>query len=239
MSSSLAQRHRVPEVMDDPGLDRARHEAALAGLARLNRLAAPARAIWRGVRSRLGAHEPLRILDLGCGSGDVSLAAATHAAEEALFVELTGCDLSDVATDIATSTETPSRVEARFVTCDALDLAALRTLEVRPHIVMTSLFMHHLDPRDAVTLMGNMRALASDLVVVDDLIRDRVGYVLAAVGSRLLTRSDVVHTDALRSVRAAFSPTEVLGLAREAGLEDITLSRHWPARFLMMARGAA
>ena len=239
MPAGLAQRHRVPEVMDDPALDRASHEAALAGLARLNRLAAPGRAIWRGVRQRVGAHEPLRILDLACGSGDVGIEVASRAADEGVSVELVGCDLSPVAVAAANGAEVPERVEARFEECDVLDLDALRELESRPHLVMTSLFLHHLEPADAVKLMANMRELSRGLVVIDDLIRDRVGLVLAGVGSRLLTRSAVVHTDALRSVRAAFAPTEVLGLARDAGLAGITLNRHWPARFLLVAEGGA
>ena len=155
MSAGLAQRHRVPEVMDDPGLDRASHEAALAGLARLNRLAAPGRAIWRGLRQRLGAHEPLRILDLACGSGDVGLDVAQQAAAEGIFVELVGCDLSEVAIDTASAAKVPGRVEARFATCDVLDLDALREVEAEPHVVMTK-GMNIINPTATLVSAGMM-----------------------------------------------------------------------------------
>jgi len=66
--------------------------------------------------------------------------------------------------------------------------------------------------------------------VVDDLIRSRLGYALAWSGTRLLSRSWVVHTDGPLSVRAAFTPAELRRLAAEAGLTTAELVPFWPER---------
>ena len=49
-------------------------------------------------------------------------------------------------------------------------------------------------------------------VGVADLDRTRRGLALAWLGSRVLSRSHIVHFDAIASVRAAFSPREALEL---------------------------
>jgi hypothetical protein len=74
------------------------------------------------------------------------------------------------------------------------------------------------------------------MVAVDDLRRNRLGTALAVVGMQFLTRCDVVHTDGLRSVRAAFTIDEAAGLAQRAGLGNYTIRSHWPFRFLLTSR---
>jgi hypothetical protein len=78
-----------------------------------------------------------------------------------------------------------------------------------------------------------MAAVARHLVLVNDLVRSRGGLIVAAAAARIFTRSPVVWTDAARSVRAAFTASELTELARSAGMHDIRLTRHWFCRMLL------
>jgi hypothetical protein len=98
---------------------------------------------------------------------------------------------------------------------------------------MCSLFLHHLDEPQAVELLRRMSESARHLVLVNDLIRGRLGYALAWLGTRLLTRSRVVHVDGPLSVEGAFTRAEALELAERAGLHGATIVRRWPCRFLL------
>jgi hypothetical protein len=60
-----------------------------------------------------------------------------------------------------------------------------------------------------------------------------LGLGLAYVVSRAITRCDVVHVDAVRSVRAAFTIAELRQMATQADLADATITRCWPARMLL------
>jgi hypothetical protein len=53
-----------------------------------------------------------------------------------------------------------------------------------------------------------------------------------------LSRSAVVHADGPQSVAAAFTPIEVLTLARRAGLHTARVSSQWPCRFLLSVERA-
>jgi hypothetical protein len=81
-----------------------------------------------------------------------------------------------------------------------------------------------------------MAQSAGRLVLVNDLRRSVVGLLLAHVGARILSTSEVVHTDGPRSVRAAFTREEVEALAGKAGLQGAKIERRWPCRFLLTWR---
>lgn len=228
---TLARRDRRPELMDDPHLDAAEHRRALAGLARLNAFSGAVGALWRPIRQfarDLG--RPVRILDVASGSGDVPLGLWQRAAKAGVPVEIVGCDISPTAVAAATERAVGTKVE--FFPHDVLkdDLAG------GYDVVTCSLFLHHLDEADAVTLLQRMNRAATGLGLVSDLARSPLNYGLVWFASHALTRSKVVHYDGLVSVRAAFTPAEAKELAEEAGLKNVAVASRFPCRFLLTWR---
>ena len=226
---SLARRDRIPELMDDPGLDPEEHRRALAGLARLNRWSRSADVLWRPIRDHARAvGRPVRVLDVATGSGDVPLALARRAGRGGLPVEVAGCDISPTAVAAAT---------ARGVTAFVHDV--LRDpLPGGYDVVTCSLFLHHLSDDDAVTLLGRMKDAAGSLILVNDLSRSRFSYLATWAACHLLTRSPVVRFDGPASVRSAYTPAEALALAERAGLTGATVGARFPCRFLLQWRRA-
>lgn len=233
MMISLNARHLTPEVMDQQNLDPQRHRQALRGLGRVNRLSRTAGILWKRIRT-LEPHATgarLRVLDLACGGGDVLLDLAERSRSHPIPIDFFGSDLSPTAILHATeAAERRGNSNVTFSQADALhdDLSG----EVFD-IVYCTLFLHHLNHDNATTLMRRMTVLASQAVLIDDLRRTGLGYVLAWVGCRMLSRSPIVHADGPSSARAAFTEQEVLQMAAEAGMQVASLTRHWPQRFLL------
>ena len=100
-------------------------------------------------------------------------------------------------------------------------------------MVYCTLFAHHLDEVDVVRLLEVMALRSRKLVLVDDLIRSRIGFALAWMGTRLLSRSWVVHTDGPLSVRGAFQPDEMMSIAKQAGMKNAQIKCSWPERYLL------
>lgn len=227
--ASLGRRERIPELMDDPGIDPAAHRAALAGLARINRISCSADILWPPIRKLL-QRDPtrtLRVLDVATGSGDVPHALAKRGERR---LEVAGCDIS--ATAIQDANENSAAHAIRYFTHDAIR----EPLPTGFDVVTCSLFLHHLSEADAVALLQRMRDAAGELVLVNDLERSRLSYVLAWLGTRLLSRSQVVRFDGPASARSAFTPKEAQRLADEAGLKGATVGRRWPCRYLLSWR---
>ncbi|MFO0807510.1 MAG: methyltransferase domain-containing protein [Gemmataceae bacterium] len=172
---------------------------------------------------------PLRVLDVACGAGDVLVRLVRRAAHTGLRLAATGIDRSPVAISLASEHARATNTEVRFVVADALQGDWPGDYDA----VVSSLFLHHLSDTDAMTLLRRMGNSAGRLVLVNDLRRSQMGYLLAWVGTRLLSRSSVVHYDGPISVTSAWTTDEALHLATASGLTGARCDRRWPFRFLL------
>jgi hypothetical protein len=103
-------------------------------------------------------------------------------------------------------------------------------------VALCSLFLHHLDDADAVSLLRHMATAARVGVVISDLIRSRMGLVLAVIGTTVLCSSRVARVDGPMSVRAARTMSEYRVLVDRAGLSAATIRRAWPERAVITWR---
>ena len=167
---------------------------------------------------------------LRSGGGDVVLGVAKLAVRHGVAVETHGCDINSTAVEFAQSVANQAELSGtKFFQLNVL----VDPLPEDYDVLMSTLFFHHLGNDDAKNLLGHMAKSAKSCVLVDDLCRNRLGYLYAWVGGRLLTRSHIVHADGPLSVRAAYTIAEFRRLAQDAGLRDAQFRRHWPQRFLM------
>jgi 2-polyprenyl-3-methyl-5-hydroxy-6-metoxy-1,4-benzoquinol methylase len=227
----ITHRHREAELMDDPALDEAEHRAALRGLRRVNQLSRTAAALWGPIHrlANTPGHGPVSVLDIATGSGDVPIALARRAARDNVKLLVAACDVSERAIAMAKDRAAAAGACVDFSCADAIR----DPLPGDYDVVTCSLFMHHLDADDVVGLLYKMRAAARRMVLVSDLSRSRAGLTLAWLVTRLFSRSRVVRTDAVLSVRGAFTIEEFRALSDEAGLEGATIRPCWPYRFLV------
>jgi len=241
----LAHRQLEGELMDDPGVDPRAHADALRGLGRINGLSRTGAALWPAVERILRSRpdgpgpsvhsghpgplgQPRTLLDIATGGGDVAIALSRLARRKGYPLTVEGCDISPTALGFATGQAARASASVHFFRLDVLS----ESFPCHYDIITATLFLHHLTDGQIVGLLGKLSAHA-DHVVISDLIRNRTGYCLATLGTRLLSRSRIVHVDGQRSVRAALTLAEARGLTHRAGLEGATFRRHWPSRFLM------
>jgi SAM-dependent methyltransferase len=226
----LSLRRRQAELMDQPGLDPARHSQALRGLERINFWSRSAAILWPPlVELARRSKRPLRVLDLATGAGDLPIRLWHWAQRANVPLSIDGCDRSPDAVAYARDRASARGARVRFFECDALG----EPLPAGYDMVVSSLFLHHLEDEEAVRLLRRMAEAAGRMVLVNDLVRTRAGFLLAYVGTRLLSRSAIVHTDGPRSVEGAFTLSEAHTLAQRAGLAAVTVARRWPCRFLL------
>jgi len=213
------------EMMDDPGLDLVEHRHALHGLARINRMsmaAAPVARAMRSLHERLG--RAVRVVDVAAGSGDVIIGAARSAGVD---TELVLTDISAVALEAAEKRGADAGIAIGTQRMDVLSAAL-----PEGDLVICTLFLHHLDEDGGVRVLSRMRDAAGASVLVSDLRRGVWGTGLSRAVPRMLTRSRVVHVDAVRSARAAWSMGELRTMLELAGMGDARVRAAFPARML-------
>jgi 2-polyprenyl-3-methyl-5-hydroxy-6-metoxy-1,4-benzoquinol methylase len=230
----LGARSREPEVMDSLDLEESSHKTALRGLARINSLSFTAKRIWKVIRSlTAGKEAALRVLDVACGGGDVALSLKRRAIREGVKLHVEGCDLHPGAIEYATQRAREAGLDIGFFEHDA----TTRAIPAGFDLVCSSLFLHHLSNREAAAFLRRLDA-SGKTIFVQDLLRSRLGYLMALAATKAVTRSPVVHVDGPRSVRAAFSLGEIRELVRGAGLEGAKIERCWPQRFSIIWEGS-
>lgn len=232
ISPTLSDRRLTPERMDDPALDAAEHRRALDGLARINRLSGTAGTLWpsllRAGRAARSAGRTLRVLDVACGGGDVAVALSLRARKAHVPIRVDGCDLSGRAIDRAMELAREHETDSDFFACDAIQSGLPDGYDA----VVCSLFVHHLTDAHARRLLQNLSRKAG-LVLISDLVRSRLAWTLTWLGTRVLSRSPVVHTDGPRSVEGAFTVSEMRSLLDATGMNAATIERVWPMRMLV------
>jgi 2-polyprenyl-3-methyl-5-hydroxy-6-metoxy-1,4-benzoquinol methylase len=219
---------RTPELMDDPALAAADHLHALRALGTINAVSQTAARLAAAVRRVAAASgiESLHVVDVACGGGDVTLSLARRLGPAS---RVTGIDVSDraierarhVAADRGIASATFERRDVVAEGCPACD------------VVVTSLFLHHLDDPVATNVLAAFREAARVGVVVSDLLRSRVGLWMAILGTRLLTTSRIARIDGPLSVHAARTLSEHRGLCAAAGLRNARVTRVWPERVMI------
>jgi SAM-dependent methyltransferase len=230
-------RHRanLTELMDEP-CSRDQLRGCLRDIARTNRWTLayrPALHFLDTFIHRLPPFaEPLRILDVACGYGDGLRRIERWAKARRVAVELTGLDLNPDAAAIAAEAS-PAASRIQWVSADIFQYVPPRP----PHLVVSSLFTHHLAEDEIIRFLLWMEQHAALGWFICDLSRAAVPYHLFRVFAKLARLHPFVQYDGPVSIARSFVPQEWRSMCAAVGLgaRDILIQSFKPAR-LCVAR---
>lgn len=153
------------------------------------------------------ANRPLRILDIGCGGGDLCRNLSNWARRASTPVDITGIDPNPRAIRYSRSQHLPNNV--RFMHCTATDLVHN---EQTFDVVLSNHLLHHLENSEVTSLCREAEKLTTGTVLFNDIRRSRTGYFLFGAISPLLFRKSFIVRDGLTSIRRSFQPKELKGI---------------------------
>ncbi len=210
-------------------VERARYRSAVAryvirggeqGKARLSVLSAALAPSTASLLGAAGVREGMRVLDLGCGGGDVTLALAQLVGAHGAVV---GIDVDDVQLDLARKDAADARIEhVEYRIGDAIDIDARDEYDV---VYARFLLTHLADP--AATLARMVTATKpGGIVVVEDLDHSAVySYpALPALADFVELYNEVARR---RGGDPEIGP-KLLGMFRAAGLVDLEVRTAQP-----------
>jgi hypothetical protein len=236
ITPDFSQRANLAELMDGP-CSRDVLRACLRDIARTNRLTFAYRPLlaWLTsvVRPLPPLAVPLRILDVGCGYGDGLRRIERWAARNRVPVDLVGIDLNPDATAIATEASDPSS-RIRWITADALTYRPAQP----PHLIVSSLFTHHLAEEQIVEFLKWMETHARLGWYINDLSRARIPYYFFRAFAKLARLHHFVQYDGPVSITRAFVTSEWQSMCHAAGLQDgdFEIQDFKPARLCVARR---
>jgi trans-aconitate methyltransferase len=178
-------------------------------------------------RLPLKPHEPVHIVDVGSGGGDLLRQIAGWVRRRGIAVQLTGIDLNPYAARAAAES-TPAELGISWVTADAL----LYRPEKPVDIVASSLTAHHLEDEEIVALLRWMESTARVGWFLNDLERSERTCRIFGWMARVLGWHKFVRHDGPVSFRRAFRKEDWVQLlaAAEISRDVVTVEQWRPGR---------
>jgi SAM-dependent methyltransferase len=226
----FSQRAELTERMDGPcSFEELRD--CLRGIERVSRLTLGYRPtiefLGRVVDAVPARDGPLRIVDVGCGYGEMLRRIEHWAGRRGLAVALTGVDLNPQAVRAAREA-TPAGSRIEWCVGDACSCAAAGEADV----VISSLLTHHLKEPEIVRFLIWMERTARVGWFISDLHRMPTPHRIFGAVMRFGWWHPFTRPDGLASIRRSFLAEDWQRMCAAAGLDPSTLSirEHRPAR---------
>ena len=195
-------RSEETEIMDDFSLEGEMFRDTLDKLETINRTLGGNVVTINGVK-KLIQNQPknktIKIIDLGCGHGDILRDLAKYGRKKGYAFQLIGIDANPDAVEYANelSTEYP---ELSF---QAVDIFSSDFKKLEYDVALCTLFAHHFKDDELKPLLKNLVSSANLGVVVNDLHRHKLAYYLFKLIG-LFIKNKMVREDGLTSILRAF-----------------------------------
>ena len=195
----------MPEWMDEPCTSDVL-AGCLRDLERVNRLTMSYRPtlgfLSRAIGRRAG-REPLHVVDVGSGYGDMLRVIYRWARRRGVQLRLTGIDLNPQAAAIAAEATRAAGLPADAIKWRSGDAMTERSTQ-SPDVVVSSLVAHHLSHAEVVRFVRWMEGRARVGWFINDLERQRMPARMFGVLARVMRWHRFVQHDGPVSFRRAF-----------------------------------
>jgi ubiquinone/menaquinone biosynthesis C-methylase UbiE len=232
MFSRFQKRRNELEHIDKGDYTPEEYEGCIVELKRVNRWMGDAWALDQWLLKEMGQSRRsfVSILDVGAGSGELLRITAGWASKNRRQVRLIGLELNERSA-AAINDESPTEISA--VRGDALQLPfADNSFDY----VISSLFTHHFNDDQIVTILREMNRVTRDRILIIDLHRHPIAYLLYTTVGRLVLHTRLLREDGALSILRSFKLAELAELASRAELTEIDVRRSFPFRVVLRAR---
>ena len=216
------------ELMDDFSMKGELLRDTLDKLGAINKWLGGNRVTLNGLRQLL-EHQPKEkvytIVDIGCGHGDILRLIAEYGRKHNYSFQLIGIDANQDAIDYAVELSA-AYDELSF---KKLDVFSEEFQAMEYDVVLSTLFLHHLDETEIRSLLQLMSTKAKLGVVVNDLHRHRLAYGLFKLLGTVISNHMIVQ-DGLTSILRAFKRKEIEQISDQLNLNS-QISWKWAFRY--------
>ncbi len=173
---------------------------------------------------------PIRLLDLGTGSGDGVRAIADNCRKNGVEIKITAIDANPFIVDFAQK-KSQNYPEIQYSVGDVFQADELFNTT---DIVTCNLFLHHFTDEQILSLLQKMKACKVKSVLINDLHRHPLAYHAFNALCRILRAPYIARVDGLLSIRKGFTHKELKNIPVQLNTPDYSLSWKWAFRYQLI-----
>ena len=230
MAPRFDQRLDAKEIMDDLTFSGKEMDQALRELEVINKWLGGNQLTLHGIdqltKSKTNG-QGLRIVDLGCGGGDMLKLIANKARRQNQKWDLVGVDANPYIIEYAQD-NTKDYPEINY---QIVNIFSESFKEQRWDIVLCTLFTHHFTDQELVRLLHQIKGQVRLGMVINDLHRHRLAYYSIKLLTKIFSRSYMVKNDGPISVLRGFSRYNWEKILQQAQIKDFSLHWRWAFRW--------
>ena len=225
---STKHRSEQREIMDDFTMRGKDLRDNLDILSRINWWLGGNHVTLDGIDKILKSENPkgkVKIVDLGCGNGDMLRRIANMGLQKGYQFELIGIDAN--ADTIAYAAELSN--SHNNISYFQLDIFSKEFEELEYDIAVSTLFLHHLKDEEIISKLNLLCKNASLGVVINDLHRNKLAYFLFNIISFFINNK-IIRNDGLISILRGFKKDELEHFSKMMGMR-FEIAWKWAFRY--------
>lgn len=237
MKVDTTYRSTAPEIMDDFQMEGEILRDALDKIASINQLLGGNKVTLEGVRSLISGQPKsavIRIMDIGCGNGDMLRTLADYAIKMDLNFVLTGIDANNFTVAHA------RKLSARYpnISYDCVDIFDQLDKPIASDIVLCTLTLHHFKDEEIISLLQHYHDGAGLGIVVNDLERSAVAYHLFRALCFVFRLNDMSREDGLVSILRGFKRADLISYSKKMNFKNYIIKWKWAFRYQWIVKTA-
>ena len=230
MSISTQYRTDAPEIMDDFAMEGEILSDALDKIASINQLLGGNSITIDGIKTLLDGKDKsvvYKIIDIGCGNGDMLRKIADFGTENNFNFQLKGIDANQFTINYA------KKLSDLYpnIAYNCVDIFTKSFDVLNYDIALLTLTLHHFSDKEIVTLLDKMNKISKIGIVVNDLQRSKVAYRLFQIIAHICGLNKMSTDDGLVSILRGFKKQDLIKYATDLSLKSYSIKWKWAFRY--------
>lgn len=228
---NTSRRSEATEIMDNFSMEGEILRDALDKIAGINRLLGGNKISIQGVNALLRGRkerEEIRILDVGCGNGDMLRTLADFAIKKQFKFHLTGIDANSFT--IGYARQLSENYENIHFKC--ADIFEEIHSENNYDLILCTLTLHHFKDEEILKLISSFKEKSRLGIVINDLQRSVIPYYLFTALCFVFRLNKMSKQDGLVSILRGFKKADLQQYSKQLNLKNTTIRWKWAFRYL-------